>query len=113
MNAKMKLIHNEQADQNPIYAVMHAQANNNKYRSIHSLVTKSKANALRQLVERAYTRSRVFVNYREKFIAVKVMNVDPRDSFNIGEMAQLEQYVNSNGIEEVRTGKRSVIYRVR
>ena len=108
----MKIIHNEDNNQNPVFAALHVKKQNTQYRSNHSPMAKLKAYQLFSLAVQAYTRSRVFINYRKNFIAVKIMNVDKRDFFNIKPHQALEQFVNDNNIACITTGKQSVIYRI-
>lgn len=62
-------------------------------------------------VQNAYFRSRVYRNYRENFIAVKVDKPTTADKVS-KEVAALTTYCTSNGIDVVTT-KSNIIYRIK
>lgn len=59
----------------------------------------------------AFVRSQVYVNYRKKFIAIKVTGPDRKDLCT-SEVRGLQAYAEARGYERVLT-KKSLIFRIR
>lgn len=62
-------------------------------------------------VSNAYFRSRVFLNYRERFIAVKVEAPNYADKVSL-EVRNLDKACEEAGYKKKATGKGSIVYRI-
>lgn len=62
-------------------------------------------------VSEAYFRSRVFLNYRERFIAVKVEAPNLADKVSLA-VRDLDLAVEEQGVKKVATSKRAIVYRI-
>lgn len=85
-----------------------ARKRNRNNESLYSITQKNIADELYRLAFNVYA-SRVYLNYRENFIAVKVET--PRIS-DYALLTTLEKFCDVNNIERVRT-KNSVVYRLK
>lgn len=66
--------------QNPVFAVLDAEARNKFYEDQWSKAAKNRAVATKNKLYEIYGgRPRVFLNYREKFIAIKVAQPKPSE----------------------------------
>ena len=72
---------------------------------------KDEAGRFAEAVRQAYSRSRVFVNYRKNFIAIKVEQPTRHDMVSHNAIA-VETYANLQGHERVLT-KTALIFRIR
>lgn len=88
-------------------AAQDAQKRNRLNAGLHSEAKKSVADDLYGLVLHTYS-SRVFKNYRAKFIAIKVET--PRVS-DYNTLNQLEAFCDANKVERIRT-RTAVVYRI-
>jgi hypothetical protein len=89
-------------------AVEDARKRNIQNESLWNQTQHNLADQLFVMVSQVYS-SRVFKNYREKFIAVKAET--PRVS-NYNLLGKLEEFCDANKIERVRT-RNSVVYRLK
>lgn len=78
---------------------------------LHSNAAREVGEQVATLARLAYTRSSVYINYRAKFIAVKVDN--PQLADKITTLAhELDTYCTDCGIEVVKTA-RSIVFRIK
>ena len=69
------------------------------------------ARQLEEDVRSAYFRSRVFVNYRERFIAVKVEAPQFADKVSLA-VRELDEACEENGIQRAQLAKGTIVYRI-
>ncbi len=69
-----------------------------------------KAETFRTMVERAYFRSRVYLNFRERFIAVKVEAPNIRDKIS-AEAREVAEFADKNDII-ILSKRASLIFRL-
>lgn len=72
---------------------------------------KAEADRLTEAVTQAYSRSRVYVNYRKNFIAIKVDKPTRHDMVS-QKAAALDTYADLQGYERVVT-ENAIIFRIR
>lgn len=97
----------------PAYCVRNdVKEQNEKYWNTHSVENQRLSYKLSQALSAAYFRSKVYVNAREKFIAVKVSKPQKADILQQpNEIALCEKIVKDNGIEVLQT-KTSLLFRI-
>jgi hypothetical protein len=88
-----------------------AQARNKKNKDNFTLAEIDFSEELHSLAKAAYFRSRVFLNYRENFIAIKVERPNRADLVS-KEVAEFEQFCKDNSIDTVKTAT-AIIYRIK
>lgn len=71
----------------------------------------AKADAILALVDDVFIRSRVFMNYRQKFIAVKVNNPSMRDKVQL-KAVKLENWAKANNVKIEHTRYGNTVYRI-
>lgn len=79
-----------------------------------SLYTQSQVQfgqALLEMVESTYERSKVYINYRKKFIAVKVNSPTFSDKLSLSAI-RLDASASAMGIDRVVTRHGNIVYRV-
>jgi hypothetical protein len=114
----MKQIHNEETDSswNAYRAVVDIQQQNRKNKGKFNYELKVKSQELKELVGSIFNNKH-YINYRVKFIAIKieaVKNVDLIAAKMNPLYKQLEQFIESNNVEVVRNPKTGhIIYRLR
>lgn len=97
------------------YSVVENVAYLNKVNEpLHSKQRKRIALRVFEAAQRAWPRSRVYMNFRKRFIAVKVEQPNAADAFNIPEQLELKRLLDSGAIEvHTVATDRSIIYRIR
>ena len=96
----------------PVQAVLADIAKKNaQNESLWSRSYKADATRLAGALEEAYPRSRIFITYRQKFIAVKVETPHCADMIS-KEAVAVDRYADSNGYKKVVT-KKGIIFRVK
>lgn len=95
--------------QNPVRAIMHAKSLDAANISKYSMDQIQAGEDLRVLVEKAYDMSRVYRNYRAKFIAVKVES--PKFANKASEAAELiDKLCADKGYEKVFQGENIIFH---
>ena len=95
----------------PAYVcVQDAKKRNAENIGSYSLDQQSAADALLAAVEDAYGRSRVFLNYRQRFVAVKVSAPVFADRVSL-RAAKLDTWAEANGIVREYTRHGHLVYR--
>jgi hypothetical protein len=84
---------------------------NRENRDTYSLAQQKAADEFKQLVDNAFFRRRTFLNFREKFIAVKVEAPKLEDKISSDYRAVMS-FVDANDIR-VKNGKASVIFHIK
>lgn len=111
----MQLIDNDDAE--PQYAqgaAIDASLTHDKYWPSHTVQKQSLAQDLKSLAQKAYgmTGSMVYVNAREKFIAVKIEKPSLSTTWlYTNELAAMNAFVTANGIDIVAS-KRNLLFRI-
>ena len=95
----MKELDTKDAGQFAFYAAMDAQRRNSNNKSAYSQDEIRKAVTVRDLVDTAFSYSKLYINYRKKFIAVKAEGARRRD----GMAAEVIKLFESNGYSVVTT----------
>lgn len=90
------------------FAARDARMRNEAMKSTYSDRERLRAERLRLGLECVYRSTEVHINYRQKFIAVKLCNAIVRDRASV---ADLERAYALEGIEK-RTSAQGVIYRI-
>jgi len=80
--------------------------------SLYSLVQLSAGEALLAHIEDVYIQSNVFMNYRKKFIAVKVNKPQFKDKVSL-RAARLDLWCEANGIVIEHTRHGNMVYRAK
>lgn len=93
---------------NRFWAKKDINLKNSVEKSNYSSAQRTLAERIRQGLMLCYSNSGVFINYRKKFIAVKVNHGRVRDRFIL---SMLEHEYQQNGITKAVTGQ-GVIYRI-
>lgn len=108
----MKHLNVEKSKQ-PAYVVRQdVEAQHKKFWATFSPDKRKLALQVREIATLAYFRSRTFLNAREKFITVKVMNPTKADALqSYLEICHLKSLVDMHGIELVST-KTSLLFRI-
>lgn len=76
----------------------------------YTLEQHAAADAMFKVIEEAYGRSRVFMNYRQRFIAVKVNAPQFADKVSL-RAARLDAWADTNGIVKEHTRYGHIVYR--
>ena len=76
----MKELDTKDAGQFAFYAAMDAQRRNSNNKSAYSQEQIRKALTVRDLLDSAFSYKTLYINYRQKFIAVKAEGARARDS---------------------------------
>ena len=105
-----RLLNNDETAQPKYAAAIDAQRRNIENAGLWSKAIKDEAHRFIEAVKQAYPRSRVFYNYRLKFIAVKVETPDRRDMVSKQAVA-VDTYAEFQGYERVLT-KTALIFRI-
>lgn len=85
---------------NALAAVLDIQRRNKENRDDYSPESVAIAERARELASAAYSRSKTYLNYRAKFIAVKVESVQTADKIqHYDRILELEQYCAANNIK--------------
>jgi hypothetical protein len=63
-------------------------------------------------IESSYFRSKVYMDFRDKFISITVHKPVRQDLVS-SEVFCLDDYIETRGIEKVRTAKGNIVYRVK
>lgn len=95
---------------NPLGAYLDAQRRNKENINKFSREQHELADAIYTKAVDAYTRSRIYRNYRDNFIAIKVENVSLRDKLGFA-VPELHKFCENNGVEAVKIGK-NLVYRI-
>jgi len=108
----MKIIEQEERQKAPnaLGAYLDAQRRNKENEGNFSRKEHELAEEVYKRAVDAYVRSRVYRNYRENFIAIKVENVSLKDKLGFA-VPSLHKFCDQNGVEAVKTGK-NMIYRI-
>ena len=106
-----KILNVSETAQPKYAAAIDAQRRNIENAGLWSKSTKEEAHRFVDAVKLAYPHSRVFFNYRLKFIAVKVENPDRRDMVS-REAVAVDTYAEFQGYDRVLT-KNALIFRIR
>lgn len=94
----------------PFFCVSHAKQYDEANVGLYTTLQLQFADALLDLVKKAYPRSRVYLNYRKTFIAVKVENPRLADKASV-DAFKLDTVVEDFDIEIVRTKFGHLIFR--
>jgi len=106
----MKFNEREERDlaPNPLAAYLDAERRSSNNRSRFSVELKQRASKLFELATQAYPKCRLYQNYREKFIAVKVENAQqPNDQA----LTMLYDFCERHNVYAVKLGT-NLVYRV-
>ena len=106
----MKFNEREERDvaPNPLAAYLDAERKSSNNRSRFSVELKQRAGKLFELATQAYPKCRLYQNFREKFIAVKVENAQqPNDQA----LTMLYDFCERHNVYAVKLGT-NLVYRV-
>lgn len=109
MNTKV-LQYDEAEDDQKAAAAIDAKARDALFINNFTQTERNKAKAFADTVRSAYFRSRVFINYREKFIAVKVEKPQRADIIS-SEVTVVDDHAANKGYLRKQT-KTAIIYRL-
>lgn len=104
-------IDNENVVQDRIFAAADARRRNALYAVQYTGKQKAFAEAFKDQVANAYIRSKVYLNYRERFMAVKVANPSVRDRIGSA-VAAIEDFCVKNSITVHRTAG-AIVFRIK
>jgi hypothetical protein len=104
-------IDNENVVQDRIFAAADARRRNAVYAALYTAKQKAFAEAFKDQVANAYIRSKVYLNYRERFMAVKVANPSVRDRIGSA-VAAVEDFCTKHGITAHRTAG-AIVFRIK
>ena len=104
-------IDNENVVQDRVFAAADAKRRNALYEGQYTAKQRAFAEAFRDQVANAYIRSRVYLNYRERFMAVKVASPSVRDRIGSA-VAAVEDFCNKHGITAHRTAG-AIVFRIK
>jgi hypothetical protein len=92
----------------PWFSIQDAQARNLANQGRHSAANQQRAQEMREQLDKLYTHQGVFVNYRQKFISVKVNHAQAKSMFDLTkqELTWMRQ-----GVSRAVT-QQGVIYRI-
>jgi hypothetical protein len=93
---------------NAFFAARDARMRNYAMSSTYTAAERLKAERVKLALECVYRVTEVHINYRQKFIAVKLCNAIVRDRASV---ADLEQFYAQEGIVK-RTSAQGTIYRI-
>ncbi len=103
----MKELDTKQAGQFAFAAVMDAQRRNSNNKSTYSQEQVRRALTVRDLLDSAFSYKTLYINYRQKFIAVKAEGARARDSM----AKEVVKLFESNGYDVASTPQ-GVIVRI-
>jgi hypothetical protein len=103
-------IDNELVVQDRIFAAADARRRNALYEGQYTAKQRAFAEAFRSQVANAYVRSRVYLNYRERFMAIKVERPSVRDRISSA-VAGIEDFCSKHGITAHRTAS-AIVFRI-
>ena len=95
----MKELDTKQAGQFAFAAVMDAQRRNSNNKSTYSQEQVRRALTVRDLLDSAFSYKTLYINYRQKFIAVKAEGARARDSM----AKEVVKLFESNGYDVAQT----------
>jgi len=98
---------NAQAAPAPWAAARDAQQRNAFYRATYTPKQRAKAQSLFDLLDNVYTYDKMYMNFRKKFIAIKIEEGHVKDK----EARDFDLYIESEGIRKVRTDQ-GIIFRI-
>lgn len=87
----MKELDTQEAGQFAFAAVLDAQRRNTNNKSLYTPAQIRRALSVRDLLDSAFSYTSLYINYRKKFIAVKVEGARSRDSMSKKIIALFEQ----------------------
>jgi hypothetical protein len=105
-----KVLKNKDNDQDPLFIFFDARQRNEEGIKLYSEAEIVAARALQGHVGNVFTRSRVFINYREKFVSIKVDNPSRADLVSLA-AADLEAYCKQHNVEIVKSS-RGLLFRI-
>ena len=94
----------------PWYSIQDARMKNIANASRYSDRQKLEAERVKLALDTVYHNSNIYINYRERFIAVKVDRAQPRTGFKL-ERATLEKEYEQRGYQR-RVSAQGIIYRI-
>ena len=106
-----KQLMNDETAMPAFAAYLDAKKRNAKNQRLWDTTAKAEAARLAEAVTQAYSRSRVYTNYRLNFIAIKVDKPTRHDMVS-HEAAAVETYAELQGYQRVVT-KNAIIFRIR
>lgn len=92
----------------PWYSIQHAQKLNALNQAYHSSANLQRAQDMRDQLDQLYTHEGIYVNYRQKFISVKVNRGNPLSMFDL---TKQELVWMRQGVRRAVT-QQGVIYRI-
>ena len=101
----------ERSALHPLVCKLDAKRRDAKNISRYTLEQIEQARKLEEDVREAYFRSRVFVNYRERFIAVKVEAPQYADKVSLA-VRKLDEACEEAGIQRASLAKGTIVYRI-
>ena len=104
-------IDNEKVVQDRVFAAVDAMRRNAEYAVLYTAKQKAFAEDFKEQVTNAYIRSKVYLNYREKFMAIKVAKPSVRDRIGSA-VASIEDFCAKNGITAHRTAS-AIVFRIK
>ena len=104
-------IDNESVVQDRIFAAADARRRNALNEGQYTAKQRAFAEAFKAQVANAYIRSKVYLNYRERFMAIKVANPSVRDRIGSA-VAAVEDFCTKHGITAHRTAS-AIVFRIK
>ena len=104
-------IDNESVVQDRIFAAADARRRNALYEGQYTAKQRAFAEAFKAQVANAYIRSKVYLNYRERFMAIKVDRPSVRDRISSA-VAGTEDFCAKQGITAHRTAS-AIVFRIK
>jgi hypothetical protein len=101
----MRELDTKEAGSYSIAALLDAQRRNNNNRSHYSRQQRQQALTVRDLIDTAFHYSRLYINYRQKFIAIKAEGARAKDS----RAPEVVRLFESNGYGVVSTQQGMII----
>lgn len=89
-------------------ATVHAQELTDKYKPTYSQTQQDEADYLYGLAKYAFPQSKVFLNYRKKFIAVKIANINPDDAASDA-AGDFVKFIVQKGYDSSHTSTKSIV----
>lgn len=104
-------IDNENVVQDRVFAAADARRRNALYEVQYTAKQRAFAEAFKDQVANAFIRSKVYLNYRERFMAIKVDRPSVRDRISSA-VAAVEDFCAKNGITVHRTAG-ALVFRIK
>ena len=105
---KAQYLDNENAGKNAWFARRDADRTNQERAATYNWVQRSDAQRAVDLLDLAYAYSEIFINYRQKFISIKIEQPRVRNGVT---RAEVESILAEKGVSKIKTAQ-GITYRI-